>query len=277
MRKLWSFLIASCLCLAAASVFGQDVQTKGFIGGSVTDPAGAAVPGAKVTVTGQQVERSATTNESGIYRIENLEPGTYTVRVEQAGFKAAVANNVTVFVGRESTINMKLETGEITATVDVTATAGGIDQTSTSTGQNLNDQLFQNIPVQRQVSSLFYLSPGATDSINGGRDNPSVAGGSALDNLYVADGVNITNSAFGGIGTFSRSYGALGTGINTSFIKEVQVKTGGFEPQYGQSIGGIVNIITQSGGNEYHGSIYGFARPSAFEATRRQADDTRVN
>ena len=277
MRKLWSFLIASCLCLAAASVFGQDVQTKGFIGGTVTDPAGAAVPGAKVTVTGQQVERSATTNESGIYRIENLEPGNYTVRVEQAGFKGAVANNVTVFVGRESTINMKLETGEITATVDVTATAGGIDQTSTSTGQNLNDQLFQNIPVQRQVSSLFYLSPGATDSINGGRDNPSVAGGSALDNLYVADGVNITNSAFGGIGTFSRSYGALGTGINTSFIKEVQVKTGGFEPQYGQSIGGIVNIITQSGGNEYHGSIYGFARPSAFEATRRQADDTRVN
>ena len=154
---------------------------------------------------------------------------------------------------------------------------GGIDQQSTSTGQNLNDQLFQNVPVQRQVSSLFYLSPGATDSINGGRDNPSIAGGSALDNLYVADGVNITNSAFGGIGTFSRSYGALGTGINTSFIKEVQVKTGGFEPQYGQSIGGIVNIITQSGGNAYHGSIYGFARRSAFEATRRQADDFRTN
>ncbi|HEY3579127.1 MAG TPA: TonB-dependent receptor, partial [Pyrinomonadaceae bacterium] len=277
MRKLWSLSIAFCLCLAAASAFGQDVQTKGTIGGVVTDPAGAAIPGAKITVTGPQVERTATANESGIFRIDNLEPGTYTVRVEQTGFKAAVANNVTVFVGRESTLNLKLETGEITATVDVTATAGGIDQQSTSTGQNLNDQLFQNIPVQRQVSSLFYLSPGATDSINGGRDNPSVAGGSALDNLYVADGVNITNSAFGGIGTFSRSYGALGTGINTSFIKEVQVKTGGFEPQYGQSIGGIVNIITQSGGNEYHGSIYGFARPKAFEATRRQADDTRVN
>ena len=269
--------MAVCLALAASSAFGQDVQTKGTIGGTVTDPAGAAVPGAKITVTGPQVERTGTTNDGGIFRIDNLEPGTYAVRVEQTGFKAAVANNVTVFVGRESTLNLKLETGEITATVDVTATVGGIDQASTSTGQNLNDQLFQNVPVQRQVSSLFYLSPGATDSINGGRDNPSVAGGSALDNLYIADGVNITNSAFGGIGTFSRSYGALGTGINTSFIKEVQVKTGGFEPQYGQSIGGIVNIITQSGGNEYHGSIYGFARPKSFEATRRQADDTRVN
>src|SRR5215216_2535244 len=277
MRKLWSILVACCLSFAAASVFGQDVQTKGMISGTVTDATGAAVPGAKIVVTGQTGERTGTTNESGIFRIENLEPGTYTVRVEQTGFTSAVANNVTVNLGRESTLNLKLEPGEITATVDVTATVGGIDQQSTSTGQNLNDQLFQNVPVQRQVSSLFYLSPGATDSINGGRDNPSVAGGSALDNLYIADGVNITNSAFGGIGTFSRSYGALGTGINTSFIKEVQVKTGGFEPQYGQSIGGIVNIITQSGGNEYHGAVYGFARPSSFEATRRQADDTRRN
>ena len=281
MTRPWSLLIAICLALItsgmAASVMAQDVQTKGFIGGTVTDPAGAAIPGATVTATGQTGVRTTTTNENGIFRIENLEPGNYNVRVEQTGFKSALANNVTVNVGRESTLNLKLEAGEITATVDVTADVGGIDQQSTSTGQNLNDQLFQNVPVQRQVSSLFYLSPGATDSINGGRDNPSIAGGSALDNLYVADGVNITNSAFGGIGTFSRSYGALGTGINTSFIKEVQVKTGGFEPQYGQSIGGIVNIITQSGGNEYHGAVYGFARPGSFEATRRQADATRVN
>ena len=277
MRKLWSLLLVTCLTLAATAVLGQDVQTKGSIGGTVTDATGAALPGAKVTITGQTGERSETTNESGIFKVDNLTPGTYNVRVEQTGFKSAVANNVTVNVGRESTLNLKLEAGEITATVDVTATVGGIDQQSTATGQNLNDQLFQNVPVQRGVSSLFYLSPGATDSINGGRDNPSIAGGSALDNLYVADGVNITNSAFGGVGTFSRSYGALGTGINTSFIKEVQVKTGGFEPQYGQSEGGIINIITQSGGNAYHGAIYGFARPSAFEATRRQADDFRVN
>src|SRR5689334_20651908 len=211
MTRPWSLLIAICLALftsgMATSVMAQDVQTKGSIGGTVTDPAGAALPGATVTATGQTGVRTATTNESGIFKIDNLEPGNYNVRVEQTGFKSALANNVIVNVGRESTLNLKLETGEITATVDVTADVGGIDQQSTSTGQNLNDQLFQNVPVQRQVSSLFYLSPGATDSINGGRDNPSIAGGSALDNLYVADGVNITNSAFGGIGTFSRSYG----------------------------------------------------------------------
>jgi len=276
MRQL-SLLLIVCLGLAISIVSAQDVQTKGSIGGVITDSTGAAVPGARVVVTGGTGERTESTNDSGIFRIDNLTPGSYSVKVEQTGFKSALANNVTVNVGRESTLNLKLEPGEVTATVDVTANVGGIDQQSTATGQNLNDQLFQNIPVQRQVSSLFYLSPGAGDSINGGRDNPSIAGGSGLDNLYVADGVNITNSAFGGIGTFSRVYGALGTGINTSFIKEVQVKTGGFEPQYGQSEGGIINIITQSGSNSYHGAIYGFARPSAFEATRRQPDDTRVN
>lgn len=275
--KTFALLLIVCLGIMMPTAMGQDVSTKGAIGGTVTDSTGAAVAGAKVTVQGQTGERTEQTNENGVFRIENLTPGAYTVKVEQPGFKSAIANNVTVNVGRESTLNLKLEPGEISATVDVTATAGGIDQESTAAGQNLNDQLFSNVPVQRGVSSLFYLSPGASDSIGGGRDNPSIAGGSALDNLYIADGVNITNSAFGGVGTFSRSYGALGTGINTSFIKEVQVKTGGFEPQYGQSEGGIINIITQSGGNAYHGALYGYARPKAFEATRRQPDATRVN
>ena len=261
-----------------SSVLGQDVQTKGTIGGTVTDAAGAAVPGAKITVTGPQAKEPGPQMKAVSFRSKISSPATTPCASSKPVSKAAVANNVTVNVGRESTLNLQTRNRAKSPRRSTSLQrVGGIDQQSTSTGQNLNDQLFQNVPVQRQVSSLFYLSPGATDSINGGRDNPSIAGGSALDNLYVADGVNITNSAFGGIGTFSRSYGALGTGINTSFIKEVQVKTGGFEPQYGQSIGGIVNIITQSGGNEYHGSIYGFARPGAFEATRRQADDTRVN
>src|SRR6185436_741774 len=109
MQKRWSLLVACCLRLAAVSVLGQDVQTKGMIGGTVTDATGAAIPRAKVVVTGQTGERTGTTNEGRIFRIENLEPGTYTVRVEQTGFKASVANNVTVNVGRESTLNLKLE------------------------------------------------------------------------------------------------------------------------------------------------------------------------
>jgi hypothetical protein len=276
MKIAFRFFMVLCLGLAATAVSAQDVLTKGSIAGQVNDASGAAVAGATVKVTGGSAERTTTTNDQGLFSVENLNPGNYTVRVEMPNFKGAEIANVTVYVGKTATQNVTLEAGNISETVNITAGAE-VDQASTAVSSNLNDQLFSNIPVARGVSSLFYLAPGTTDSLGGGRDNPSISGGSALDNLYVADGVNITDSAFGGIGTFSRSYGPLGTGINTSFVKEVQVKTAGFEPQYGQATGGIVNIITQSGGNDFHGAIYGYARPKSFEATRKQRDDFSVN
>jgi hypothetical protein len=277
MKNRFLFLMLLCLSLSPVATSGQDRLTQGSIGGTVTDINGAAIPNATVTVTGPTGTRTVTTNDQGLFEVPNLIPGRYDVKIEQTGFRTASVAAVEVYVGKQSALSVKLEPGNVSEVVQVTA-AAATDLASTAVGQNLNDQLFSNIPVQRSVSSLFYLSPGVTDGLGGGRDNPSVSGGSALDNLYVADGVNITDSAFGGIGTFSRSYGALGTGINTSFIKEVQVKTAGFEPQYGQSQGGIINIVTQSGSNEYHGAIYSYAVPEAFEAERRQPDEpNRVN
>lgn len=277
MKKNFLFILALCLLSFTTLITSaQDLQTKGSIRGTVTDPSGSVVSGATVVISGATGERTITTGSDGTYEVSNLAPGTYSVRIEQAGFKSVAATNQTVFIGKATTVDAKLEVGAASAVVEVTSTAD-VDLQSTSTGSNLNDQLFQNIPVPRGVTGLFYLTPGTTDGLGGGRDNPSISGGSALDNLYIADGVNITNSSFGGIGTFSRSYGALGTGINTSFIKEVQVKTGGFEPQYGQSTGGVVNIVTQSGGNDFHGAVYGYARPDAFEATYKQRDDFSVN
>ena len=276
MKNVLRLFMILCISLAGTAVFAQDILTKGSITGQVTDASQGAISGATVKVTGGSVDRTTTTNEEGFYTFDNLNPGTYKVRVEMANFKTGEVSDVTVFVGKASSTNVTLQAGNISETVTVTAGAD-LDQTSTAVGSNLNDQLFENIPVARGVSGLFYLAPGTTDSLGGGRDNPSISGGSALDNLYVADGVNITDSAFGGIGTFSRSYGALGTGINTAFVKEVQVKTGGFEPQYGQATGGIVNIITQSGGNEFRGAVYGYARPGIFEARRKQRDDFSTN
>lgn len=278
MKKFLNLVIALCLGLASATAFAQDKSTTGSIGGTVTDANGASVQNAAVTVTGETLPtpRTVTTNDDGVFKVDGLIPGNYNVSVELTGFKTSSVKDLLVNVGKESTLSLKLEPGQVTEVVTVTD-AAATDLSSTAVGQNLSDQLFDNIPVQRSVTSLFYLSPGAADSLGGGTANPSIAGGSALDNLYIADGVNITDSAFGGLGTFSRSYGSLGTGINTSFIKEVQVKTGGFEPQYGQSQGGIVNIITQSGGNEYHGALYGFIRPDAFEAERKQRDSFSVN
>ena len=257
--------------------FAQDTATKGGISGRVTDATGAVIPNAKVTIGGPTGERVVNADAQGEFEIQNLIPGKYTVKVEQKGFKIVSMPNVEVYVGKTSAFKIILETGNISEVVEVTAGTAAVDTTSTAIGANLNDQLYQNLPLQRGVASLFYLSPGVTDSLGGGVANPSISGGSALDNLYVADGVNITDASFGGLGVFSRVYGTLGVGINTSYIKEVQVKTGGFEPQYGQAQGGIINIITKSGTNEYHGSIYGFARPDSFESTRLQPDDLKVN
>ena len=275
MKKLFMFVVAVSLALLAINASAQ-VATTGNITGTVTDQNGAAVPGANVTVSGPLGEKTTTADSNGIFRVEGLIPGNYTVKVSNTGFKTTSVEAVTVLVGKDSALSIKLQPGEVTATVTVTG-AATVDATKTETSTNLNDQLFANIPVQRAVSGLFYLAPGTTDGLGGGKDNPSISGASALDNLYVADGVNITDSAFGGIGTFSRVYGALGTGINTSFIKEVQIKTAGFEPQYGQAEGGIVNIITQSGSREYHGAIYGYAQPKGFESTRKQPDDGLTN
>jgi hypothetical protein len=267
-----------CLGLSATSALAQDRVTTGSVGGTLKDANGASIPNATVSVTGQTGTKTTTSNDEGVFEVQGLIPGFYSVKVEQTGFKVAEAKQIEVFVGKTATLNLTLEPGLATEVVQVTDVAA-TDLSSTAVGQNLSNSLFQNIPVQRSVTSLFYLSPSAADSLSdtAGRANPSIAGGSPLDNLYIADGVNITDSAFGGLGTFTRVYGSLGTGINTSFIKEVQVKTGGFEPQYGQAQGGIVNIITQSGGNEYHGALYGYARPKAFEATRRQRDTFSSN
>jgi hypothetical protein len=259
------------------SGYAQEVAVKGSIGGTVFDATGAVISGAKVTVIGPTGTRDVTTDADGNFTVLNLVPGRYIVKAEMSGFKAAEVKDIEVFVGRRTMVRITLEPGQITEVIEVTGGEIGVDTTSTAIGANLNDTLYQQIPLQRNVANLFYLAAGVNDSDRGGFSNPSISGGSALENLYIADGVNITDSAFGGLGTFSRVYGTLGTGIVASFVKEVQIRSGGYEPQYGRATGGIVNIITKSGSREFHGALFGFFQPRQFEATRKQPDDFRTN
>src|SRR2546427_5254817 len=212
MIKGCSLVVA--VCLLATTGVAQDIQTKGALRGTIADINGAVIPNAKVTVTGQQsVDRVVATNDQGVFEVDNLTPGVYNVKAEQRDFKTASVSGVEVFVGKATAVKLMLEVGSITEVVDVSiAEAAAVDQSSTAVGANLNDQLFKNLPVQRGVTGLFYLAPGVTDSLRGGLDNPSISGGSPLDNLYIADGVNITDPAFGGLGIYSRAYGTLGTG-----------------------------------------------------------------
>ena len=99
--------------------------------------------------------------------------------------------------------------------------------------------------------------------------NPSIGGGSGLENQYVVDGINITNTGYGAIGSYSIVFGSLGSGVTFDFVKEIQVKTGGYEAEFGQSTGGVVNVITKSGANKVAGSLFGYFHPSARRVSGR--------
>ncbi len=271
---LLAFLFAALLPLSA-----QDASSiTGGLSGSVLDATGAAVAGASVTIVGPQGTNRTVTDKLGRYTVGNLRPGFYDVAVEASGFNKAQAKHSEVTVSTTSTLNVTLSLGNAETTVEVTTTAVQLDTQSTAVTTTLTDTFFNSIPMQRNVSALFYAAPGvAGGQVNGvaneagpGASNPSIGGASALENLYVVDGVTITDQAFGSIGTFNRYHGSLGTGINLAFIKEVDVKTSAFEPEYGKSLGGIVLIDTKSGGNSYHGAIGAYFEPSALYASRYQ-------
>src|SRR5687768_304913 len=181
MKKVLYLVAALCLALAPAGGLAQDISTTGVINGTVTDTAGASVQNAAVTISGQTLPqpRTTTTSEQGSFEVSGLIPGAYTVKVELAGFKTASVESLEVNVGRASSLNIKLEPGAVSEVVNVTD-AAATDLSSTAVGQNLSDTLFDNIPVQRSVTSLFYLAPGVADSGKGGTANPSISGGSAL-------------------------------------------------------------------------------------------------
>jgi len=274
------------LCLGAmiCALF-ISLTTLGFAQGSaessvtgnisvfVSDPSGASIGDAKITLTGPTGEKVLNTSAAGTALFQVLPPGSYAVKIEKTGFKTENIKDVLVVIGRSAPVNAKLEVGAIGTTVEVTADAIAVDTGSTANEANLNDQFYQSVPVGRGVTGLFYAASGVASGGGTGTANPSISGGTGLENNYVADGVSITDGGFGGIGVYSRNYGSLSTGINLSFVKEVQVKTGGFEAQYGKSTGGIVQIVTKSGASHFYGSLGGYFAPQSMELTRKFTDD----
>jgi hypothetical protein len=266
------FLIASITgyCFAQGSA---ESSVRGNLAGSVVDSSGAVVTGAKVTISGATGTKSDTTNQEGQFLFPLLTPGFYSLKVEKGSFKTADVKGVEVVTGKTSNVRVGMVAGQQTEVVEVSGSAITVDTTSTAVASNLTDSFYSSVPVARGVTGLFYAAPGVTSGGGTGTANPSISGGTGLENSYVADGVNITDGGFGGIGVYSRVFGSLSTGINLSFVKEVQVKTGGFEAQYGHSTGGIVQIVTKSGTNDLHGSVGGYFAPQQFEAERKQVDD----
>lgn len=239
-------------------------ETTGTLTGKLVDTQGLAVPGATVTLTGPQGSRSFVSDAEGRFHAPFLTPGSYDVRAELQGFKAVDVKGVTVSLGQTTDLSLKMEVGGLTETVEVVSSSAVVDTSSTATGTVLSSELFEKIPIGRRMTDTLYLAPGVSGTTTG-RANPSMSGSSGLDNLYVVDGVNVTNTGYGAVGSYSIIFGSLGTSTPFDFVKEVQVKTGGYEAEFGQSMGGVVNVVTKSGSNALRGSIFGYARPSQLE------------
>jgi len=267
------------LLLATYCSFAQQQGSiTGGLNGVVSDSTGAVIPGAAVTLTGSQGTRVLTTDSLGRYSATGLTPGTYDVSVTKDGFMKLESKHNEVVVNSSSTLNLTMQVGNVGQTVEVSAAAVAIDTQNTAITSNLTDTFYNSVPMPRNVSAIFYAAPGvASGQVAGspgqtgpGAANPSIGGASGLENLYVVDGVTITDQAFGSIGTYNRYHGSLGSGINLAFVKEVDVKTTAFEPQYGKATGGIVQIVTKSGGNQYHGALAAYFGPGSWYASRYQ-------
>jgi len=255
MRIFAIAMLALCFSVFAGNVMAQS-STTGTIEGVVVDTNGAAVPGVTVSVSSPQLlgTQTATTDTEGRYRILNLPPGRYTVSIDESGgFAKFEQANVEVNLSSTSNVTATLQPKGTAVTIDVTASAGAtVDTTNTTTGSNVSTDQFSNFPTGRTVQSLYTIAPTATRSglrDASGRDrDPSVGGSSGPENNYILDGVNATDPAFGG----------SGANLPFEFVQEVEIKTGAFGAEYGKSTGGIFNVITKSGTNEFHGDAYGY-------------------
>jgi hypothetical protein len=186
-------------------------ETTGTLGGRFRDPQELPLAGVVVTVAGPQGVRQTVTQADGRYRVPFLVPGSYTVRAEGAGFKAFEQSGIVVMLGQLVDVSAVLEMGPIAETVYVTREFSPIgDATRADTGQTLSGDFLATVPLGRTVSEALYVAAGVSGASTG-RMNPSISGGSGLDNQYVVDGVNLTNTGYGAFGSYSSVLGSLGT------------------------------------------------------------------
>ncbi|MFB3829689.1 MAG: carboxypeptidase regulatory-like domain-containing protein [Bryobacteraceae bacterium] len=269
-RALGCVLLA--LVLLAAVAFAQ--ETTGSIRGEVTDPSGGVVPNAKVEVSGPGLMRpiSATTDSSGAFAFLSLPPGVYSIEVSATGFVTAKRVNIDLQVGRILRIDVKLEVGTMTQTVEVMSAAVILDTSQSTVAANLGANTIDHLPKGRGFDSLIALAPGAR--YEGKSGGYQVDGASASENIFVIDGMDQTN-------LYSGSLNGSGN-IPFEFVQELQIKSSGFMAEYGGAMGGVINVVTKSGSNDFHGDAGLYLRTDSMQARPRPSlqidpqDDTKA-
>ncbi|HEV2341422.1 MAG TPA: carboxypeptidase regulatory-like domain-containing protein [Candidatus Acidoferrales bacterium] len=260
-----------CCVFFCASAFAQ---TTGTIRGSVKDPSGASVPNAKVTATNAatQVARTAVTDKDGEFTVVELEVGTYTLTIEASGFQKFVARGISVDIGHVATVEAHLVLGTTEQTVTVEAEAAQVETTSTQLGAVMNDRAVTELPLNtRDTYQLLQLQPGVQSQLGSslffGSSDPGVVtvnGGRGRANNYMVNGGD-ANDVFVNLPAVQPSPDA---------IQEFRVLTNTFDAEYGRNSGAVVNVVTKSGTNNFHGSVYEYFRNTVLDA-RNFFDSTR--
>ncbi len=250
------------------ALFGQ---TTGNIEGRVTDSSGAALPGAAIEATSSSLQgvRWSTTTREGFYRFPGVPPGTYRVRASLDGFRLT-EKSALVSLDATATVDFNLEPVASEAVV-VKGEAPLIDVTSTTGGTVYTSKAIERLPVSRNYADIVRSNPGV-DTDRGETQGRSLAlaiyGATSAENQWIIDGINTTNVL----------KGMQGKAINTEFVQEVEVKTGGYQAEYGRALGGIIDVITKSGGNAFHGDAFTYYDSSALSAERKiTAEDSLIS
>ncbi len=265
---LFSFMFALGFIVTTQpnSAFCQ--ETTGGLQGTVNDQSGAVVAGADVSVTTPTLigSKVMTTDSAGNFHFANLPPGSYTITVQAQGFKSYKREGLLIEVGHLPTVNIALQVGAITATVEVTSDALEIDTTTVTTLTNIPDAVLKNVPHGTSFQSVIQFAPAARNEplmgntttgngtgstspgngSNGGSIGFSIGGGADSENSYLVEGQETADI----IGGYSH------TNVPMDFIDEVQLKTSGVEAEHGGALGGVVNVVMDKGTNKWHGAMF---------------------
>jgi hypothetical protein len=247
------------LASTVTPVAAQDIT--GAMQGTLISPEGKPEPEVHITVSGPHLQgsRETTTNRDGFFQLLLLPPGRYTLTADRQGLRPLEVREIEVALGRTTAV------GPLTvilqpipmAPVVVDKAPLKLDPVHTSAGGDLSARDYDDLPVDRDYKSLIAILPQVNDSYRG--DPLNVAGSTGLENQYYIDGVNVTDTR-----DASRA-----TSLPYNFVRAVDVKTGGYEAQYGRALGAVVDAVTYSGTNDLEANVFGFVQPVALSLTPR--------
>src|SRR5262245_59246868 len=279
LKRRVSLLLAALVTLSSM-IFGQ--TSTGEVNGTVTDPAGAAVPGAVVKLINQatKIETLARPNQSGYYIFVNVRPGPYVLRVEAQGFKAAQIPVFDVGVSQTITLNVTLTVGEVSQTVEVTANTELLQSSSSELGTVITKKVVEDLPLNgRNFTQLLTLTPGVTPVSTS--QNRTI--GCCEGNVGIP-GSGFSDAAFHGQENRSKLYffdGIINTNVrgptyivipNIDLIQEFKVVGHDSKAEFGGATGGVVNMVSTSGSGAFHGSAFEYVRNDAFDARNSITD-----